>query len=494
MNNFEDYLKEIGEIGYVEEVVGPIAQVSGLPGAKCEELVMFESGEIGQVLSLSEDFVEVLIFSRNPIKVGVRAVRLNKPFEMPVGHELLGQIIDPFARPFDETRPVKTPKDRRNILVKAAGIDKRRTIKRHLVTGVTLVDLLIPIGFGQRELLIGDRKTGKTNFLLATILSQAKRGTICIYAVIGKRKIDIKKIEDLFVKNKVMDNIIMIATTSFDPQGLIYLTPYSAITIAEYFRDAGIDTILVIDDLSNHARFYREISLLGRRFPGRNSYPADIFHTHARFMERAGNFIVGDKEVSITVLPIVETNQGDLSGYIQTNLMSMTDGHLYFDQGLFSQGIRPAINPFISVTRVGQQTQSSLQRSIARELRSFLVLYQKTKRFVHFGEEISQSIKTILATGDNLTRFFHQPPSSITSENIQIFLFALLWSNFFGDEPFEKIKQDMDKWRVMYEENKAFHDNIDNMIATSSHLNELLLKIKGIQTKNNPDQKIVLTS
>ena len=285
-----------------------------------------------------------------------------------------------------------------------------------------------------------------------------------------------------------MKNVIIVATTSYAPQGLVHLTPYSAMTVAEYFRDKGIDTLLVMDDLSTHAKFYREISLLGRRFPGRSSYPADIFHTHSRLMERAGNFIVGEKEVSITVLPIVETNQGDLSGYIQTNLMSMTDGHLYFDASLFSQGRRPAINPFLSVTRVGQQTQSPLRRSIARELRSFLTLYQRTRRFVHFGEEISESIKTILATGENITSFFHQPPSAVTSENVQIFLFAMLWSNFWKDQKIEVIKKDMDKWTLMYEENKAFRDNIDNMIASSSHLNDLLLKIKQIQTINSKYQ------
>ncbi|OGH19173.1 MAG: hypothetical protein A2868_00015 [Candidatus Levybacteria bacterium RIFCSPHIGHO2_01_FULL_40_15b] len=479
---FEDYLKQTGEIGYVEQVVGPIVHASGLPGVRCEELVMFENSEMGQVLSLSENLVEILTFSRYSARVGSRVARTKKAFEMPVGRELLGQIIDPFGRSFDHTKTVPVVRETKNILVKPAGIEKRRTIKRHLVTGVTIVDLLIPLGLGQRELLIGDRKTGKTNFLLAAILSQARRGTVCIYAVIGKRKIDIKKIEDLFVKNNVMKNVIIVSTTSYDPQGLVHLTPYSAMTLAEYFRDQGIDTLLVMDDLSTHAKFYREISLLGRRFPGRNSYPADIFHTHSRLMERAGNFIVGNREVSITVLPIVETNQGDLSGYIQTNLMSMTDGHLYFDASLFSQGIRPAINPFISVTRVGQQTQSPLKRSIARELRSFLTLYQKTRRFLHFGEELNESIKTILATGDNITRFFHQPPSSITHENIQIFLFAMLWSNFWKDEKFDAIKLDCDRWTLMYEENKAFRKNIDNIIASSSHLNELLLKLKEIQT------------
>ncbi len=482
--NFDDFLKQTGEIGYVDQVVGPIAYVNGLPGAACEELVVFENDEIGQILSLGTDHIEVLTFSRTPVHVGAKLTRTNRNFQVPVGRELLGKIIDPFGRAFDPANPISTPKEYRSIQNPPAGITARKTIKRHLVTGITMVDLLIPIGHGQRELIIGDRKTGKTNFLLATVLSQAKLGNVCIYVLIGRRKLDIKKVEELFVKNNVLDKVVIVATTSYDPQGLVYLAPYSAMTIAEYFRDAGIDTLLVIDDLSTHAKFYRELSLLGRRFPGRNSYPADIFHTHARLMERAGNFKVGDRECSITILPIVEAAQGDLSGYIQTNLMSMTDGHLFFDAGLFSQGRRPAINPFLSVTRVGQQTQSDLKRSIARELRSFLTLYQKTQRYIHFGEELSENIKTILATGDKITRFFQQPPSTITAENIQIFLFALVWANFWKDEEFSKIKQDMDKWNLMYQDNPKFAENIDKIINESTHLNDLLAKIRNMEANS----------
>ena len=482
--NFEDYLKQTGEIGYVESVVGPIAYASGLPGARREEIVMFEDGELGQILSLAESLCEILTFSKIPIRLASRVVRTGNYLEIATGNTLLGQIIDPFGKSFTEAHAQK-PKEYRQVQIAPLGITARKTIKKHLVTGVTVVDLLIPIGHGQRELIMGDRKTGKTNFLLQAILSQAKSGNVCVYALIGKRKFDIKKVEELFRKNKVLDKIVIVASSSDDPLGSIYLTPYSAMTIAEFFRDQGIDTLLVLDDLSTHAKFYRELSLLGGRFPGRNSYPADIFHVHAQLLERGGNFAIGKGETSITVLPIAETTQGDLSGYIETNLMSMTDGHLYFDSSLFSQGRRPAINPFLSVTRVGQQTQSTLKRSIARELRSFLTLYNKTQRYIHFGEELSGGIKTILDMGNRINKFFHQPPSTITSKNIQIFLFAMVWANTWTDENFEKMKEDMERFTHLYEEDNNFRDRIDGIIQSSTHLNELLGKIRGIQTSNN---------
>ncbi len=491
--NFDQYLKQTKEIGYVEQVVGPIVYANGLPGAMPEELMIFESGEVGQVLSLSENHVEILTFTNSPVRVGLQITRTGKYFEIPVGAELLGGIVDPFGNSFDPTRRQKKPKEVRQIQIAPQGIVSRKTIKRHFATGVSIVDLLIPLGHGQRELLIGDRKTGKTNFLLQAILSQAKKGNICIYAMVGKRKIDIKRIEELFAKNKVLDKIIIVTTTSRDPVGTIFMTPYSAMTIAEYFRDHGIDTLLVIDDLSTHAKFYRELALLGRRFPGRNSYPADIFYIHARLLERAGNFAIGSGESSITVLPIAETAQGDLSGYIQTNLMSMTDGHLYFDSDLFSQGRRPAINPFLSVTRVGQQTQSTLKRSIARELRAFLTLYNKSQRYIHFGEEVNEGIKTIIKTGDRITRFFQQAPSTIAAENIQVFLFSMIWGDYWKDDSFEKIKEDMEKLTLLYETDKSFHASVDNIIATSSHINELLGKIRKIQPKNNPGKSTAIS-
>ena len=239
---------------------------------------------------------------------------------------------------------------------------------RPMFTGMTLVDLMIPLGRGQRELVLGDRKTGKTQFLLQAALAQASVGTVCVYACIGKKKAEILRVKEFFAKEGILDKTVIVASSSQDSTGEIFTCPYTAMAVAEFFRDRGQDTLVLLDDMTTHAKFYREMSLLLRKFPGRDSYPGDIFHIHSKLLERSGNFVIkkdgNEMDVAITCLPAAETIQGDLTGYIQTNLMSMTDGHIYFDNELFFKGRRPAINPFISVTRVGYQTQTSLRKEM----------------------------------------------------------------------------------------------------------------------------------
>src|SRR5581483_5765076 len=353
MKDFLTYLKETEEVGYISQVINFLIEIEGLPSARLNELVVFETGEIGRITTIAHKSVEVITFSKTSVKVGTRVTRTNEFLMVGVGDGLLGKTVDPLGASLDPQNPIGKLSELRPIDVTPGGIDTRSRITKPLETGATLVDLIIPLGMGQRELVIGDRKTGKTSFLIQAILTQAKRGTICIYAAIGKKTLDIKKIEELFQKSGIAKNTVVVASSSQDPVGVIYLTPYTAMTVAEYFRDSGRDVLVVLDDLSTHAKFYREISLLGRRFPGRNSYPGDIFYTHAKLLERAGNFKTAKGPVSITCLPVTEAVQGDLTGYIQTNLMSMTDGHIYFDNDLFSKGKRPAVNTFLSVTRVG---------------------------------------------------------------------------------------------------------------------------------------------
>jgi F-type H+-transporting ATPase subunit alpha len=367
-----------------------------------------------------------------------------------------------------------------------SGITTRKTINKHFVTGVPIVDLLLPLGYGQKQLIIGDRKTGKTDFLLQSVLTQAKLGNICIYAAIGKRKLDIKRLKDVFIKYGIMDRIIIVASGSQDPTGLIYLTPYSAMTISEYFRDQGFDVLLVLDDLSTHAKFYRELALLGKKFPGRNSYPGDIFYTHASLLERAGNFLTPNGEKSITCLPVAETMQGDLSGYIQTNLMSMTDGHLYFDTDLFGKGRRPSINPFLSVTRVGRQTQSNVKREINREILSFLTLFEKMQSFTHFGAELNQTTKVTIAVGEQIIKFFQQQPSTTIPVNAQILLFCLLWLNVVQQFSFFDKEEDSEKIKRLYETKEDFRNYADTMINSADSFNNLLGTIK--QKKNELSQ------
>ena len=360
----------------------------GVAGAKLSEIVIFEEGEKGQVVGLGVGRVEVLVLARLGVKVGARVVRTGGPLKVAVGEAVMGRIMDALGNWVGGGQE-KIPQDQwRPIDVVPSGIAARKKISRPLETGVSLVDLLIPLGRGQRELVMGDRKTGKTNFVMQTILTQSRLGTVCVYAAIGKNNTEIMQAESFFAKTGAVKNLVIVASSSHDTVGEIWLTPYTAMTVAEYFRDLGRDVLLVLDDMTAHAKFYRELSLTARRFPGRESYPGDIFYIHSKLLERAGCFNTTAGEAAITCLPVVDTVQGDMTGYIQTNLMSMTDGHIFFDSDLYFAGRRPAINPFVSVTRVGYQTQSHLRRELGREVVKRLNDFEKTQSFVRFGAEL----------------------------------------------------------------------------------------------------------
>ncbi len=368
--------------------------------------------------------------------------------------------------------------------IRPPGIGDRQKINKTFETGVALVDLILPLGKGQRELIIGDRKTGKTNFILQTMLTQARQGVICIYVAIGKKQQAIRKTDDFLKNHGISDMSVIVGTSANDSPGVIYLAPYTGMRIAEYFKEQGRDTVVIFDDLTTHARYYRQISLLIKRFPGRNSYPADIFYAHARLLERAGNFIVKkadgtEAENSITCLPIAETVQGDLSGYIQTNVMSITDGHLYFDIDLFTKGRRPPIHPFLSVTRIGRQTQSSLRQTLNREILSFLSMYEKMQNFTHFGAEVSTSVAATLATGNKITAFFDQIGEDVIPLDLQIFLFSLLWVDVWREKDIPVMKEDMNRIIKVYNENKDLQAEVKQMIEASDTFNKMLAGIRG---------------
>lgn len=479
MKKFNDYLNQTGEIGYVKKVVNVMVYADGLPSAHPGEVVIFEGGQIGQVSSLKQDIVEILTFSKVSVKAGEKVARTGSLITIPVGNELLGKIINPFGQPIDQSSEGITAKEIRPIEVAPAGIMSRRVIKEQLDTGLGIVDLMVPIGRGQRELVIGDRKTGKTNFLLKTMVSGAMQGNICIYAAIGKKKIDIKKVEEYLRNNGVIDKVIIVASTSQDPAGDIFMTPYSAMTIAEYFRDRGQDTLIVLDDLLTHAKFYREISLLANKFPGRNSYPGDMFYAHAKLMERAGNFLINGKEIAITCIPVVESSQGDFSGYIQTNVMSMTDGHIYFDSNLFAEGRRPAINPFLSVTRVGKQTQSASKRSINRELLSFMTLYEKMRNYSHFGAELTDSVKVTLQTGNKLLSIFEQDPDNVIPGNLQALFLTLVWGGHLKETDPKKISEYRRRLLSLYSSDATYRNQVDEAVNKTQSFNDLLLMVQN---------------
>lgn len=477
MRNYDHYLQTTQEIGFVEEASHSIIYASGLPNAKINEIVMFENNQAGIVMSLSPEHVEILLLANTTIRVGMKVTRTGKKQQMLVGKEYLGKTIDPFGKTLDKLVLFRKPTAAYPIHTTPLNITRRKRIEEPFETGVAIVDFLVPLGKGQRELIIGDRKTGKTSFLHQTILNQAKQGTLCIYAAIGKKRIDIKKTEDFFKKSGIADRTILIASASEDPAGIIYLTPYCAMALAEYFRDEGNDVLVVLDDMLTHARFYREISLIAKRFPGRNSYPADIFYTHARLLERAGNFYVNDdKECSITCLPVVESVEGDIAGYIQTNLMSMTDGHIFFDVDAFANGVRPAINPFLSVSRVGRQTQSPLRLSIHREIISFLTLRQRMENFSHFGQEATAQVKNTLAVGERIMAFFSQNASEVIEVNLQIIIFGLLWHGVWTE--IDTLQKEVKKIRESYNNNDEAKRVVREIIESSDNLNALLTNIR----------------
>lgn len=483
MDQFNQQLEQVKEFGVVQSIVSPIVFVAGLPGASLYETIIFETGEMGQVYLLEKDQVHVLMFSTTAPKVGTKCTRTNSYASVPVGPELFGKIIDPLGNPFSESEEYVRPKEERFVESSAPGMKERETVKTPFLTGVTIVDMMIPLGCGQKELIIGDRKTGKTSFLLTTLKNQISNGSIAVYVAIGKKKADIKAILDYFKREGMLEKIIIVATSSYDSPSLIFLTPYAGASIAEYFKDQGNDVVLVLDDLSTHAKFYREIALLSKRFPGRDSYPGDIFYIHARLLERAGNFKhPSGKQVSITMLPVADIIEGDFTGYIATNLMGMTDGHIFFDSNAYYQGRRPAVNVALSVTRVGRQASPKILRSITRELTAFLTLYNRMQDLSHFGAELTDAVKQVLRTGEIIYKFFEQTDAVIVPPKVQLLMFSMLWLKIFDDETvIEKISLYRENLIAAYADpkNKEFIDKV----ITGETFNELLGHVNSKKTE-----------
>ena len=473
MQNYKHYLEKFGEYGEVVEVKQSLVVVEGLPNSRINEIVVFENGSFGQITDISDGLCRVALLKKSSqIKSGEKVSRTDSLLMIPVGEEFLGTMIDPLGEIiFPENKKIQKA-EQRSVERGIGGIDKRAKIDKQLLTGVTLVDMLLPLGNGQKELVNGDRKTGKTSFLLTTVKNQIKLGKTVIFAAIGKKKTDINKILNYFISEKILDKIIFIVSGSDDSENLIYLTPYTAMTMAEYFRDRGTDTLVVFDDLSTHAKIYRQIALNSDKFPGRESYPGDIFYLHAHLLERAGNFRLGAQTVSITCLPVAETIEGDLSGYITTNLMGITDGHIYFDLSIFTKGRRPAINLPLSVTRVGRQTQAPIYQQANHEITAFLSEYESLQNLAHFGAELSPNVKRVITRGERIIQVFDQKYSEIISSEMQLILLALAYSESFFDVDISKLKE-----KLLKTGNIKLEKQIEN-IKTFTELLEYLEKNK----------------
>jgi len=465
MQDYKYYLEQFGEYGEVTEIKNSLVVVEGLPNLRINEIVVFEAGGYGQVTDISDGLCRVAILKKSSqIKSGEKVSRSDSLLTVPVSEEFLGTMIDPLGGIISPENRKLEKTEYRSIETEIGGIDKRAKINKQLLTGVTMVDMLLPLGNGQKELVIGDRKTGKTSFLLTTVKNQIKLNKVVIFASIGKKKTDIKKLYEYFVAENLIDRMIFIVSGSDDSENLIHLTPYTAMTMAEYFKDRGIDTLVILDDLSIHAKNYREIAINSEKFPGRESYPGDIFYLHAHLLERAGNFRLDfpkatiARTVSITCLPVAETIEGDLSGYITTNLMGITDGHIYFDRAIFTKGRRPAINLPLSVTRVGRQTQAPIYQQANHEITAFLSEYESLQNLAHFGAELSPNVKKVITRGERIIQVFDQKYSEIISSEMQLILLALAYSESFFDVDIKMLKE-----KLLKEKDKAWMERIGEM-------------------------------
>lgn len=452
MKTFEDFLKETGEVGHIESIDQSIIKVSGLPQARLNEVVITESGERGLITGIEKNLIEIILLSSESVIVGERVSRSGQTLKIKVSEELLGRIVNPQAEPIDGLGPITGHLEVRSVYNTAPGIVERVKVSEQLNTGVSVVDLMVPLGKGQRQLVLGDQKTGKTTFILQTMAQQAQEGAICIYVGVGKKISDVKQVEDYLKKMGVFKNCVIVFSSSADPSAQIFLAPYSGMTIAEYFRGEGKNVVIVIDDLTNHAKFYREISLLSRRMPARESYPGDIFHIHAALLERAGKIKHGDKTVSITALPVVETIQGDLTGYLQTNSMAMTDGHIFFDEAEFKKGRRPGINTSLSVTRVGNQTQLVLEQNIRKILVEKLNLYKKAQDLAHFGFDLPLKTRTDLNLGERLEAVFDQESYTTIPKSVSLLLIGLVLTDFWSSKGIEQVRVERTKFVESYKQ------------------------------------------
>lgn len=429
------------EIGRVTSATSGIARVEGLESVGCDELIEFENGALAIALNLDEDdFSCVLLSPGAKVKAGMEVTPLAKVVDTPVGEGLVGRVIDPLGNPLDRLGPLEYTL-RKPIENKAVDILDRAPVSEPLETGIKVIDALIPIGKGQRELILGDRQTGKTAIAIDTIINQKGKDVICIYCVIGRRSSAtasiISKLKDL----GCMDYTIVIVAEGNDPPGLRYIAPYAATTIGEYFMYKGRDALVVFDDLTNHARTYREISLLLRRPPGREAYPGDIFYLHSRLLERSTRLAAHLGGGSLTSLPIIETQADDISAYIPTNLISITDGQIYLTTSLFQKNKLPAIDVARSVSRVGGKAQTPSYRETANDLKLSFAQFEELESFSRFGTKLDSTAQSILLRGERIRECFTQPKYKPLSMLEQVLIFHALQAGLFDSIEVSRIKE-----------------------------------------------------
>ena len=438
-----DYEKtvEIQEIGTVLSTGDGIARVHGLDKVAAGELLEFPHGIYGVALNLEEDNVGAALFGEtHMIKEGDTVKRTGRIAEVPVGKELVGRVVNALGEPIDGRGPIDA-KNKRRIELKAPGIVARQPVKEPLQTGLKAIDGMIPIGRGQRELIIGDRQTGKTAVAIDTIINQKGGNVICIYVAIGQKRSTVAQVVDRFREAGAMDYTIVVAATASESAPLQFIAPYSGCTMGEHFRDDGGHALLIYDDLSKHAVAYRQLSLLLRRPPGREAYPGDVFYLHSRLLERAAKMSDARGGGSLTALPIIETQAGDVSAYIPTNVISITDGQIFLESDLFYSGVRPAINVGISVSRVGGNAQIKAMKQVAGTLRLELAQYREMAAFAQFGSDLDQATQRQLSRGSRLVELLKQDQYQPLPVERQILIIYAGTNGFVDELPAAALKK-----------------------------------------------------
>ena len=432
---------EMAETGTVILVGDGIARVYGLRNCMASELLEFEDGSFGMAQNLEDETVSVAILSdKNTIREGTQVRRTGRVVSVPVGEALLGRVVDALGQPIDGKGPV-TCRETRPIEAEAPGIIERESVSVPLHTGIKAIDGMIPIGRGQRELIIGDRQTGKTEIAIDTIINQKNSDVLCIYVAIGQKNTSVVQLVNELSHYGAMEYTIVVSASASESAPLQYIAPYAVCAMAEYFREKGKDVLIVYDDLSKHAVAYRALSLLIRRPPGREAYPGDVFYLHSRLLERAACVSEEYGGGSITALPIIETQAGDVSAYIPTNVISITDGQIFLETELFHAGIMPAINPGISVSRVGGSAQLKAMKKVSGELKLLYSQYRELQAFSQFGSDLDADTKARLALGERIVEVLKQKRNSPVEPGCQVAILYSVIHGYLNDTPVNKVSE-----------------------------------------------------
>jgi F-type H+-transporting ATPase subunit alpha len=435
LDNYKPQLR-LEEIGTITFVGSGIVRIEGLPQISSEELVRFPGDTLGIAFNLDPEEVSIIMLDESRgIKAGGEAHRTGRVMDVPVGEELLGRVVDAMGRPLDDGLPIRSS-ERRPIEREAPGIMDRLPVNVPLQTGVLAVDAMIPVGRGQRELILGDRQTGKTALALDAMINQRDKGVICVYCAIGQQRASVARVIADLRRHDAMKNSVAVVATAADAAGLNFIAPYAATTIAEYFMERGQDALIVYDDLTRHARAYRELSLLLRRPPGREAFPGDIFYVHSRLLERSTHLRSGG---SLTALPIIETEAQDISAYIPTNLISITDGQIYLSPQLYEEGVMPAVDVGKSVSRVGGESQLPAYRAVAGDLRLTYAQFSELEAFVRFGTKLDEETRKILERGRHIREVLKQPRYDPVPAPDQIAILLAATSGILDAVPLEEV-------------------------------------------------------